>query len=420
MIYAYGEGWGTWNTRVQPITLTLAEKEGYLDRMAAEKKVACLPDPVNRAPAKAEGERDYIMVRTQYDVYEYPMSKKAFTLLVYAYDEYFEKIQLDRRDEKISFVVYDESVMTIEGVKATIHGVGSTTVEIHYGDELLNVFYVNIVETEKEEIPGNPPVSMDPVFDSYTIYMGERGNYRPQIRVRVWYSDDSFEEFYVDTTDAKLTFSGFDANMITVSPTGIVTAFKPGETTIKVSYKDMTCDVKIIVTEDESKAYYKTGDAPVLDYTQIDFTKPESMEIINGTNNASATMSEEGLLLVVNDVGLTPDMTDAIVRLNYGKSLVPLMAENYDYLEITYKVSPDNSDHATRAQFFICAGAVQSETVDCQIMVNLETDGEYHTLRIKLSNYNWWTGTLNQIRFDFFDASVGGDTMIVSSIKLTK
>jgi hypothetical protein len=250
--------------------------------------------------------------------------------------------------------------------------------------------------------------------------MGERGNYRPQIRIRVWYSDDTFEEFYVDKSDVAVTFEGYDASILSVNQMGIVTALKVGETTVKVSCKGLSSDVKITVTDDETKAYYKTGDVPVLDYTNIDFTKPEAMEILNGTNNASASHTADGLMLVVSDVGKTPDMTDAIVRLNFGKSLTPLMADDYDYLEITYKAFANNSQHANKSQFFICAGAVMNETADCQVKVNLESDGEFHTIRIKLSDYAWWTGELHQIRFDFFDYSLGGDTMIVSSIKLTK
>ncbi len=419
VIYAYGSGWGTWNTRVQPITLTLADKEGYQDRMAAEKREVCRPDPVNRAPAVPEGERNYIMIRAQRDVYEYDSSKSSFVIILHAYDEYFNKVQLNRSDENVSFKVYDESVITIDGIKATIRGVGSTVVEVRYGEELLNVFYVNITEEPKETLPGNPIVSLEPVFDSYTIYMGERGDYRPQIRVRAWYSDDTFKEFYVDESDESITFEAYDANIIAVSPLGIVTAQSVGETTVKVTYLGKSCNVKIIVTDDADKAYYKMGDAPVLDYTNIDFTTPEAAEAISGTSNATATMTSEGLMLVVNDTGKTPDMTDPIVRLSYGKSLTSLVAEDYDYLEITYKVSTENSEHATRTQVFVCVGEVLNETIDCQVMMHLETDGEFHTLKIKLSDYAWWTGEIHQIRFDFFDYSVGGDTMIVSSIKLT-
>jgi len=89
-------------------------------------------------------------------------------------------------------------------------------------------------------------------------------------------------------------------------------------------------------------------------------------------------------------------------------------------LEITYKVSPDNSQNATRLQVFVCAGNVTDPTANCQIMNNLNTDGEFHTLKIKLSAFAWWTGEINMLRIDFFDYAAGGDSMVISSIKLTK
>ena len=420
VIYAYGSGWGTWNTRVQPITMTLTDKEGYLERMAAEKQVSCIPDPVNRAPAVPEGERNYIMVRTAQDVYEYSLAKKSFPILVHVYDEYFHKIQLSRTDERVSFKVYDESVITIEGIKATIQGVGSTVVEVHYGDELLNVFYVNITETDKEKDPANPPVAFEPVFDSYTIYMGERGTYRPQIRGRLWFSDGTFKEYYVEDSDVSLTFTGYDTSMIDVSPKGIVTAIAVGETTVTVTCQNLSCQVKIIVSDNEEDAYFKMGDTPVIDYTCIDFTKPESMDAITAENRSSASLVSDGVQLTVLDTGATHDMTDPSIHLGYGNSLTALFAEDYDYLEITYKVSPENSNYANRLQIFVCAGNVTSPTADCQVMNVLKTDGEFHTLKINLSGFAWWTGSINMLRIDFFDYALGGDSMVISSIKLTK
>lgn len=420
VIYAYGSGWGTWNTRVQPITLTLTDKDGYLERMAAEKRVACIPDPVNRAPAVPEGERNYIMVRTAQDVYEYSLKKKSFPILVHVYDEYFHKIQLSRTDENVSFKVYDESVITIEGIKANIQGVGSTVVEVHYGDELLNVFYVNITETDKEKDPANPPVAFVPVFDSYTIYMGERGTYRPQIRGRLWFSDDTFKEYYVEDSDVSLTFTGYDTSIIDVSPKGIVTALAVGETTVTVTCQNLSCQVKIIVSDNEEDAYFKMGAAPVIDYTNIDFTKPESMDAITAENRSSAALVSDGVQLVVSDTGATHDMTDPSIHIGYGNSLTALSAEDYDYLEITYKVSAENSNYANRLQVFVCAGNVTSPTADCQVMSVLKTDGEFQTLKIKLSGFAWWTGSINMLRIDFFDYALGGDSMVISSIKLTK
>lgn len=420
VIYAYGSGWGTWNTRVQPITLTLTDKAGYLERMAAEKKVANIPDPVNRAPAVPEGERDYIMIRAEHDVYDYSLKKGKFIIQVHAYDEYFQRVSIDRRDEKLSFKSHDESIVTMDGIYAQIIGVGSTVVEVHYGEELLNVCYVNITEREEKEIAGNPPVAFDPVLESYTIYMGERGIYRPQIRTKLWFSDGSFEEHYVDEPKLQLSFTGYDQNIIDVSTTGIVTAKAVGETTVTVTYQNMSCQVKIIVSDNEEDAYYKMGESAVIDYTNIDFTQPEAMDAISSTNRSSATLVSDGVQLTVLDTGATPDMTDPSIHIGYGNSLTALNAEDYDYLEITYRVSADNSNNATRLQVFACVGSVTDPTAECQVMNNLNTDGEFHTLKIKLSDYAWWTGSIHMLRIDFFDYAAGDDSMVISSIKLTK
>lgn len=419
VIYAYGSGWGQWNTRVQPITLSLSDRANYKARMAAEKKVENLTDPANRTPIVPEGERNYIMVRTQYDVYEYGVKDGSFSLAPYVYDECFQRIPLTLPDANLSFKVYDESVITVEGATATIRGVGSTVAEIRYGKELVNLFYVNILD-EKKTVEGNPIVSFEPVFDSYTVYVGEKDTYCPQIRGRLRYSDGSFEELYVDNSSKALTFTGYDESIISVSGKGILTAKASGKTTVKITYANWSCDVEITVTADENLAYYKLGRIPALDYTNINFTKSDSAEVINGINNATLNYDSEGLRMVAKDVGTAPGMTDAFVRLDYSQSQTTLKAADYGYIEITYKVASQNSANATRAQLFVCAGNVTSETAECQVRFDLATDGEFHTVKINLSEHSWWTGDIHGIRFDFFDSSLGGDTMTVSSIKLTK
>ena len=419
VIYAYGSGWGTWNTRVQPITLTLADKEGYSARMAAEKKVACKPDPVNRAPAVAEGEREYVMVRVQKDLYEYAQSKYNFVLAVYVYDEYFRRIQLDRRDENLSFKVHDESVITIDGIKATIHGVGYTAVDVYYGDTLKNVFYVNITEDVEKGTAGNPVVSVEPVFDSYTIYMGERNSYRPQARVKLWHSDGSFEELYVDQSDKVVTYSGYDEKIIKVDSKGVISAQGLGETEITLTYKNMSCKVKVTVTDDASKGYFKMPEPEnPLDYTNIDFSNPTAQEAITQMNGANAEQVEGAIKLTVT-ADKTPDMTDALLYVSYAKSPDVLQAEDYPYLEITYMVPTTVSSHATRMQLFFMSGGKSIDPA-ASVMRNIIVDGEYHTLRIDLSNMTWWSGEINTLRVDFFDYSVKDDVMFLKSIRLVK
>ena len=53
------------------------------------------------------------------------------------------------------------------------------------------------------------------------------------------------------------------------------------------------------------------------------------------------------------------------------------------------------------------------------IRSELICDGEYHTLEIDLTAYDFWKGTLNLIRFDFFDECASGDTLMLRSFKLS-
>ena len=46
-------------------------------------------------------------------------------------------------------------------------------------------------------------------------------------------------------------------------------------------------------------------------------------------------------------------------------------------------------------------------------------DGKYHTMKIKMSDLSYWTGTINSLRIDFFDACTPGDVMYIKSIRLT-
>ena len=52
--------------------------------------------------------------------------------------------------------------------------------------------------------------------------------------------------------------------------------------------------------------------------------------------------------------------------------------------------------------------------------VELIRDGEFHTLRIPVSQPGYRKGRLNVIRFDFFTAAVPGDAIDIRSISPVK
>ena len=364
------------------------------------------------------------MVRPDKDVYEYALEKGTFILNVDVVDAYMTYKGLSRRETGVVFSEYDESIISIgENGKVTIKGVGMTSVIVTY-QGLSNIFWVNITETPENTGSSTTPVDFVAVKDTYYIYMGERNLYRPQIRAQMLWADGSFTQYYVDNQSQTLTFTDYDRDLITVSSKGIVTALKTGETNVTVTCCDMTCVVKVVVTDDKSLAYYNMPEVEVkLDYTNLDFTVKEALGVMSALNNTSAEMDGEAVKLTVTG-NKTPDMNDPQFSISYDKTSQNINADDYGYLEITYKVSTESSSHANRMQIFIMTGAATTPQdavgVGAYVMENLIVDGEYHTLRIKLSDKTWWTGKINSLRIDFFDYAVQGDTMYITNIKLAK
>ena len=409
VIYAYGEGWGTWNTRVQPITLALSDGND----MNAERAKPCIKEFV-RGTAVPKTEREMSMIRPEQDVYETYLSRGSFTLRINVYDTYFEKTTLRKGAEGVSFKVYDESVCSIDDSnwKVTINGVGTTAVELWYGD-LVCLFHVVVTE-EKEDGSASEAVELVPVHGTYTIYLGERSLYKPQLRAQMKWADGSFTEYYVtDIQTEKMTFTDYDKSIISITEKGIVTALKVGETEVTLTLKGKTCKIKVVVTDKPEDGFYRLPDLKEINYTNLDFSVKGTEKAVSSTNSASVTydVSEEALKCVVTG-------NDALFYLTFTQSIPTLKAKDYTKLEITYKCPTDTSGKAINLQVFYCVGSVANPDPNYQVLKFIQKDGEYHTITIDLTALKGWDGNINVLRVDFFDQSETGDTMYIKSIKL--
>ena len=412
VIYAHGEGWGTWNTRVQPISMTLSDGND----LSAEILKPCLKEEFVRGDAISKADRHVAMIRPEQDVYAYTLGKGSFTIQLKKYDSYFEDTNFKRGTDGVSFKVHDESVCTIDNDswKVTLVGVGTTAVEVWYGDVSF-LFHVHV--TAEPENDGRPtqPVEWTPVRDTYVIYLGERSLYKPQLRAQMKWADGSFTEFFVTDSDAKITFTGYDQSIISVDDKGIVTALKKGETEVTLTYMKKTCKVKVVVTDDPEQGFYRLPDTFEVDYANLDFSVKGTMSAVTNLNGASVSYDEtEAALKAVVTGG------DAQFWLSMSQAIPTLKAEDYKALEITYKCPKDTSSKATMMQWFFMVGNVMDPTEQCGLKKGLTRDGEYHTLTIDLESLSYWNGTVNSLRFDFFDQSEVGDTMYIKSIKLIK
>lgn len=423
VVYGYGEGWGTWNTRVQPISLSLSSGND----IEAEKAKSNLPDPKNRAEQLPVWKRYMSMIRTDKDVYTYTLSKKSFTLTVTGYDTYFEGKQLNKYLTKSTYYDYDPNVITIEEGKVTIVGVGETSVTIEY-EGVKSSFWVKI--TDDGETTGREKNEFVPVHENYTIYYGERGIYHPQIRGRILWKNGTFIELYVDQknvdqqTTYRLTYTGYDESIISVDDLGVITVHKVGETDVTVTWGGLTSTsdplsftVHVTVSDDPQTGYfYKDGrDFPqVTDYVSLDFTDSNTIAALTGLNSTECELVDGGVKLTVTG-------GDPHVNVDYFNSANTIKTSEYSAMEITYMIPTDVSDTAKTSimQCFISCGTTDASEAN-SIRVDLVADGAYHTIRLELAGSSMWHGNFSVLRLDYFDHAQAGDVMYLRSINLVK
>ena len=427
VIYAYGTGWGQWNTRVQNINLVLTDSND----IEAEKQKACLDKDAVRAPMLPKEERFITLLRAENDSYVYS-EKARINLKVYTYDTYFNKVNVAAK-EGIEYIVENEDVISIKRGKVTINGVGKTKVTVRY-EGFENHFYMTIVKAEDFNLDADPHVAVkfEPTREEYKIAFSEKNRVFPQIRGRLYVEDGTFVEIYTNS-DKSLTslsriiynaaYTGYDDSVISVSDTGIITAKSCGVTEVTVTSGGLSFKVKVTVADDDKlRAFPPAGKIDVpekkIDYTNLDFAQDDLSKILN-VNACSHIFKEgEGTLFTVTSTNSDPAFTDAFFAIKFTGSDDLIMAEDYKYLDITYMVPDTVSNSATNMQVFFCCGEVSAPDAAYQVMKATEKDGQYHTLRIDLSELAFCKGKINLIRIDFFDASLKGDSMYIKSVKL--
>ncbi len=410
VIYAYGEGWGTWNTRIQPISLTLSNGND----LVVERAKPCLSDEHLRDELIPEADRHVAMIRPAKDVYTYAVDKGDFIIQLFTFDTYFTREPLPRSEyNAVEFVIYDESVIQVgDNLRTNIVGVGMTPVEVRYKG-CVYLFHVIITEQPIHTGNGKTPVNLEPAVDNYTLYFGERSLHKIQLRTRMWWDNGTFTELYCDKSDAVVTYTGYDPRIISVSDQGIVTMKQVGETTVTVTCMGQSCQITIKITDTFEDGYYRLADHVEYDYKNLDFTAPGAEKILGGMHSVQLEHDAE-----VGALKATVTGGDAQFLIPFNMAADTVTADAYKTIEITYMAPKDNSPAAASIQFFLCAGSVTAPNASYQVMRRLTSDGEFHTLTVDLSALSYWTGDIHILRIDFFDQSTVGDVMYIRSIKL--
>ena len=132
------------------------------------------------------------------------------------------------------------------------------------------------------------------------------------------------------------------------------------------------------------------------------------------TNNTTVSFSEEQNAAMLTIAAAS----DPHVSIDYTQSSPVLKAEDYSVIRITYMIPTTNKYKSYNAELFLCTGATMNAEGGKSVRAQVVADGEYHTVEIKVSDLNFWSGNINAIRFDFFDACGEGDVMYVRSIEM--
>ncbi len=414
LLYAYGgEGWAAWNTRIHTVTLTQSDGND-IDAECAK--------PGSGIGISRETERygwqEWTMVRTEKDLFVMAVGDKE-TMKFYLRDRYVNGKDLSLRKAGVSVTDYDENVVAFEDGRMVAKGEGETAVTLRY-KELKHVFRVVVVNSKSEKNAILEKTDIAPAVGSFTVYLGERSVYRPQIRVRVAKGDGTVKELYVNDGPDEVTYEGYDENIISVNEKGVVTARSAGRTSVTVKYGGKTMKVSVKVSDDPADAFFKLGDVEDMTYESLDFSNEIDRTVLSHFNSCEMTAAEDGIRLTVKTANTNPNTTDPSFKIVYQGALEPIMTEKYKAVQIVYRVPTDNTEYATALEIFIGAGSVMDAHGGYSTSANLICDGEYHTLRIPVSQLDFWKDQLNVIRFDFFKAALDGDYMDIRSISLVQ
>ena len=152
-----------------------------------------------------------------------------------------------------------------------------------------------------------------------------------------------------------------------------------------------------------------------VDYTNIDFSNKKNTYVLLEGNHSSVTYnsSAKAVKLRVKGGG------DPQTFLDFNDFTPEVKAENYSKLSIEYMIPTSNSASSYSCDLFLCTGDKLVPDGSEMVRSELICDGEYHTLEIDLSSLSFWKGTVNLIRFDFFDECTSGDTMNLRSFRLS-
>ncbi len=388
--YAYGPDWGVWNTRVQEFTLSLTDTIDLSELKESNIKATTARD--TRDPETL----DFVAISPRdNDVIYVSTRAHSVKLELYACTTFQNQwANIRKYADEIKLYGYDENVVKAkEGtLTMTVVGEGSTMVTVEWRGMITQIC---IKVYDRNNSTGAVTGLVPFVTDTYNLDHTDPLSFNPQIKSIISYDNATWIEAW--GPEHGITYE-FDSSKIRVSNEGVVYPIVSGTHEIKVKCANFSYVATVTVVAPEKPFSYES----------VDFTDAQASRMIASLNNASYKMTDEGLLCIASTG------QDPLLYLSYVAGAID--TSKYKSVTLTYKLEPGVSQ--TRGQLFFMTGANPNPAEAASQKYNMVADGEWHTVTIDLAGKSYWSGMLDQIRFDFFDGCKEGESILVQSIVL--
>ncbi len=246
--YAYAGNnnstWGYWATRFAPIEISVTDEPDISEKNIPNLKQAFIPKKV------AEEKWPVALTSTPHHIRR-NVDKPNMPLSLFWYDTDY-KVTAIRKAEEVTFSDYDESIISIDGLKITPLKIGDTWVTVKYHDAIQK-FKVSILE--KGIAPKDWDVKMvefKATVNNYTISISQQE--AVQLRSLAIMENGNLCELYNTTNSPlpkeKVTFSVEDSSVCTIrSGDCMIIPKTVGETMVSVKCGNFTYETKVTVTE---------------------------------------------------------------------------------------------------------------------------------------------------------------------------
>ena len=124
----------------------------------------------------------------------------------------------------------------------------------------------------------------------------------------------------------------------------------------------------------------------------LKFDIPEYSELLGGTRNATAALTDDGLSIRSTSTSDPYAILDNIA----------LSADEYKYFVFTAKTSYVGDGMHT-VSFFLTSDGTKYYTEQCRADVQIPESGEYETVVVDLSGLSLWRGAIDTVRIDLFN-----------------